>query len=215
MRHSEYIKSKKELAVILSKLRVFEKPKMMEEQYTLDPDVSADILWNAYMRHDIQWKEIADFGCGTGILGIGALLLGAKKVYFIDNDTDVFPNLLENIKTISDCQKKVIKKIEILNLDIRDFSKKTDVVIMNPPFGTKVRYLDKDFFKKAFSTADVVIGINKAAKLSTVEKIANENNYRILEIKKYLINLKKTMKEHLLKSKVVPVVCIRAARKPL
>ncbi|MFM7575652.1 MAG: 50S ribosomal protein L11 methyltransferase, partial [Microcystaceae cyanobacterium] len=29
---------------------------------------------------------IADIGCGSGILSIGALLLGAHKVYAVDND---------------------------------------------------------------------------------------------------------------------------------
>jgi len=29
---------------------------------------------------------LADIGCGSGILGIGAVLLGAKKVYGVDND---------------------------------------------------------------------------------------------------------------------------------
>ena len=31
-------------------------------------------------------QVVADIGCGSGILGIGALLLGAKKVYGVDND---------------------------------------------------------------------------------------------------------------------------------
>ena len=29
---------------------------------------------------------IADIGCGSGILSIGAMLLGAEKVYAVDND---------------------------------------------------------------------------------------------------------------------------------
>ena len=29
---------------------------------------------------------IADIGCGSGILGVGAILLGAGKVYAVDND---------------------------------------------------------------------------------------------------------------------------------
>lgn len=35
---------------------------------------------------DLQGKTIVDYGCGSGILGIAALLLGAKKVIAIDND---------------------------------------------------------------------------------------------------------------------------------
>jgi len=35
---------------------------------------------------DLAGKTVIDFGCGSGILGIAALLLGAKKVIAIDND---------------------------------------------------------------------------------------------------------------------------------
>ncbi|MBT7376211.1 MAG: 50S ribosomal protein L11 methyltransferase [Porticoccaceae bacterium] len=35
---------------------------------------------------DLQGKTVVDYGCGSGILGIAALLLGAKKVIAVDND---------------------------------------------------------------------------------------------------------------------------------
>ena len=35
---------------------------------------------------DLQNKTVIDYGCGSGILGIAALLLGAKHVIAIDND---------------------------------------------------------------------------------------------------------------------------------
>ena len=34
----------------------------------------------------VQNKTVLDFGCGSGILGIGALKLGAKEVWAVDND---------------------------------------------------------------------------------------------------------------------------------
>lgn len=37
-------------------------------------------------RQDLAGKTIIDYGCGSGILGIAALLLGADKVVAIDND---------------------------------------------------------------------------------------------------------------------------------
>jgi|TARA_B100001094_G_scaffold332979_1_gene407664 ribosomal protein L11 methyltransferase len=37
-------------------------------------------------RQDLENKVVIDFGCGSGILGIAALLLGAKKVIAVDND---------------------------------------------------------------------------------------------------------------------------------
>ena len=37
-------------------------------------------------KQTLQGKTLIDFGCGSGILGIAALLLGADKVWAIDND---------------------------------------------------------------------------------------------------------------------------------
>ena len=80
------IASKSGLAVVLSRLSVFQRPKVRVEQYPTDSEIAAEVLWSAFMKGDIDKMCIADLGCGTGILGIGALLLGAKKVYFLDID---------------------------------------------------------------------------------------------------------------------------------
>lgn len=37
-------------------------------------------------KQSLEGKTLIDFGCGSGILGIAALLLGAEKVWAIDND---------------------------------------------------------------------------------------------------------------------------------
>lgn len=37
-------------------------------------------------QQDLTDKTVIDYGCGSGILGIAALLLGAKRVIAIDND---------------------------------------------------------------------------------------------------------------------------------
>ena len=37
-------------------------------------------------RQDLTGQTVIDYGCGSGILGIAALLLGAKKVIAVDND---------------------------------------------------------------------------------------------------------------------------------
>ena len=37
-------------------------------------------------QQDLKGKTLIDYGCGSGILGIAALLLGADKVIAIDND---------------------------------------------------------------------------------------------------------------------------------
>ncbi len=48
------------------------------------PTTALCLEWLA--SHEIQDKIIIDYGCGSGILAVAALLLGAKKVYCIDID---------------------------------------------------------------------------------------------------------------------------------
>lgn len=75
---------------------------------------------------DIKDKIIIDYGCGSGILGIAALLLGAKKVIAVDND----PQAL--IATIDNAQNNQIKPKKIstyLPEDTPDI--KADIVLAN------------------------------------------------------------------------------------
>jgi ribosomal protein L11 methyltransferase len=50
-------------------------------------------------QQDLQHKQLVDYGCGSGILGIAALLLGANIVYGVDND----PQAL--VATHNNCEK--------------------------------------------------------------------------------------------------------------
>lgn len=54
-------------------------------------------------QQDLNGTELIDYGCGSGILGIAALLLGAKQVIAVDND----PQAL--IASKSNCEKNQIE----------------------------------------------------------------------------------------------------------
>ena len=81
--------SKSGLAITLSKLKLFEKPNVKLEQYPTESEFAAEMLWFAFMKNEIPGKVIVDLGCGTGILGIGALIIGAEKVIFVDIDEKI------------------------------------------------------------------------------------------------------------------------------
>lgn len=53
-------------------------------------------------------SDVLDFGCGTGILGITAAKLGAKRVWAIDNDSWAIPNARENVK-----RNRVEKRVRV------------------------------------------------------------------------------------------------------
>ena len=52
-------------------------------------------------------KEVIDLGCGSGILSLAALKLGAKKAYSLDIEDDALFHTRENA-TLNHLQKKII-----------------------------------------------------------------------------------------------------------
>lgn len=49
-------------------------------------------------QQDFNNLEVVDYGCGSGILGIATLLLGAKKVFGVDIDPQALRATVENAK---------------------------------------------------------------------------------------------------------------------
>jgi len=204
------IKSKSSLAVLLSKLRVFEDPKLKSEQYTTDSEIAADVLWQAYYLGDIENKTIADLGSGTGILGLGALLLGAKKVFFIENDKNSIQTAKENLKFLEEeTGIKLDKKAIFLNQNINNFSDKVDTIIQNPPFGTKQKHADKIFLEKAFSLVKVIYSFHKLETECFVNKISQDYGFKITHLWKFDFPIKATYSFHRKKIQRIKVGCWR------
>lgn len=205
---------KSQLEIILSKLKVFSNPSMELEQYPLDGKNASDILWNSFSLGDIENKVIADLGAGTGILGIGALLLGAKKVYFIDKSESAIRTAKENIRFAEkELNTSLTKKALFLIGDIKNFSTKVDVVLQNPPFGTKTEHIDKIFLDKAMEISKIIYTIHKSATIDFIGKNAEKNNFKITNKIRFGFPLKSTMSFHRQKIKMVDVSLLRIERR--
>jgi putative methylase len=188
------IRSKKELAVILSQLQGIEHPVMALEQYETPSEIAADWIWQAALLGDVAGKTILDAGCGSGILGIGVLLLGAKKVYFVEKSEQLIAQCQENIRTIEEAYE--IGEPIMLHQDIAVFDERVDVVFQNPPFGTKIRHSDRIFLEKAFALADVVYSMHKWSTKAFVEAMARDAAFRIDRLWRYEFPLKRTLPYH-------------------
>nr|AAW24839.1 unknown [Schistosoma japonicum]AAX30139.1 SJCHGC00664 protein [Schistosoma japonicum]CAX73589.1 hypothetical protein [Schistosoma japonicum] len=71
--------SRKKLHYYLENVKTFRNPKLEFEQYCTSAQVAADILFNIQMMDGaLEGMSVADLGCGTGMLSIGAKLLGAR-----------------------------------------------------------------------------------------------------------------------------------------
>lgn len=205
--------NRKELAILLSKLKGFEFPKLDFEQYFTDSDTASDFLWNIEMKDGFSGKIIADFGCGPGIFGIGALVLGAKKAIFVDIDEDALKIAKENLNKI---EKTLDKKFnaEFLNIPVNKFNKRADIVLQNPPFGVQLMHADRTFLIKAMESADLVYSFHKIESKSFVEKLSIDHGFDAKLCLRYQLPLKRTMGFHTKKLHFVDVGCFRLEKSP-
>lgn len=205
--------TKSRLAIILSKLKGFDTPDIKHEQYITDPEIAAEILWTAYMMQDISESEIIDAGCGTGILGIGALLLNAKFVHFVDIDKKALEILKNNINYIK--SEGLFNKMnyKIINKDTTETTIKANTTLQNPPFGVKSKHADKIFLKQAILQTKVIYSFHKSTSHKFIAAWCKDNNCKVSERFDFNFPLKQTYSFHRKRIQRIEVSCYRIISK--
>ncbi|NTV23196.1 MAG: methyltransferase [Nanoarchaeota archaeon] len=198
--------SKKQLAVFLSRLQSFEKPSFRLEQYPTDSEIAAEILWFGQQLGDIEGKTVADLGCGTGILGIGAMMFSPKKVFFVDIDEMPIKRLRENLKLME------ASDYEIMNNDVTSFKEKVHLVLQNPPFGVKSEHADRVFLEKAFEIG--IYSFHKTESKAFIESLAKDRGFSVTHYFEFKFPLKNSMHFHTKKVEHIAVGCWRLSRNP-
>lgn len=211
------VRTRRELAVFLSKLNTFNNPNIHLEQYPSDSEVAAILLWRADLNGDILNRNIIDLGAGTGILGIGALLLGAKSVTFVDISPKLKGEIEANLEILKDnweididgkwnfiCKDiKDLNKIDINNADADKHKADSDeqsadslVAVINPPFGTRNKHIDKIFLEKAFQLTSNIYSMHKTSTKVFIEAFCRDNNIDISWFEDTSFPIKKSMEQH-------------------
>ena len=155
--------SKKQLAIILSQLKSNPSPDPKLEQYEIPGNLAAEIINHALLSEDIRDKVVLDLGCGSGKLGIGSVLMGAKKGIGIDIDKKVLETARDNVEIAEEFSGlEIKKKIEFIHSDIEEFKGQADTVIQNPPFGIQKEHADRIFLEKALECGSVVYSLHRS-----------------------------------------------------
>jgi len=152
----------RKLEMLLEEIESFSDPELELEQYQTPPPLAAEILHFAYMQGDLD-DSVQDLGCGTGILAIGAKLLGAGKVMGYDTDTKA----LEIAKINA---RKLGVEVEFVFSDIADIKEHVKTTFMNPPFGARVKGRDRPFLSSALRSSDVIYSIHNRGSLAFIQK---------------------------------------------
>ena len=200
---SEQKWTQKRLERELSQLQGFTNVDVKLEQYATPSTIAADWLWKAAFKQDIAGKVSVDAACGPGILGCGALLLGAKNVVFVDKSEEALKLAEKNVAKLE--KEYEIGKSEFSCSDIVDFKMNADTVLQNPPFGTKIKHHDKIFLETAFRVGKVVYSMHKEVTRAFVEAMVRDSEFKITDVWQYDFGLKQTLPWHRRKKYVVKV----------
>ncbi len=167
--------SKKGLEILLQKCESFKDPKAYLEQYTIPADIAANLLYLAYLKGDIEDKVVYDLGCGTGRLGIGCALLGAREVWGFDVDNGALKIARKNSSDIG-------VDVKWKEMDITDVKGDCYTVVQNPPFGAQKIKADRVFLQKALEVGKVIYSMHKAETREFIKRYVQKLNGNIVEI---------------------------------
>tara|TARA_B100000900_G_scaffold416096_1_gene449047 strand:- start:408 stop:1019 length:612 start_codon:yes stop_codon:yes gene_type:complete len=131
------------LAIFLSKLNPQPCKHVELEQYSTDGNIASKFISSIISYGDLSDDTIVgDLGAGNGILGIGALRVGAEKCIFLETDSLACKIIEKNLDV-----NNLVKSGFILNehLDGDTIFPKVDLIVCNPPWGRQKDRADRPF----------------------------------------------------------------------
>jgi len=140
------------LEIKLEKTEGFQSPDTSLEQYPTPPPLAARLLFHAAQNGDITGRDVCDPGCGTGILSIGAALLGARNITGIDCDGNAIMVARKNAENFN-------VRVNFIRQEISGGfipGEHWDTMVMNPPFGAQKCHADRVFIDFALKYAGVI-----------------------------------------------------------
>ena len=166
------------MAIELSKLKPHPYNSVELEQYATEGDLAAFWLLAIDQLDNLENRIVVDLGSGNGILGLGTVFLGAKKVILVEADEEACLISKQNTEKIN---QKFSAQIEIIHAVIGsqelEIPKQTDIVVMNPPWGFQTEKADRPLLELAFSLDATAIYVLHSAKAKHVSAIAKDFGY--------------------------------------
>eukprot|EP00897_Mesotaenium_endlicherianum_P002910 jgi/Mesen1/2647/ME000166S01772 len=167
----------KQLESYLGDIEQFQDPKVELEQYATGTHIAAHMMYMVEGTYgDIEGRRVADFGTGSGILGIAACLLDAAYVVGLDVDPDALELAAQN------CNHFEVVEMDLVQCDVAAVPWReavgiraplVDTVVMNPPFGTRRKGADMDFLRVALKVAGTAVySLHKTSTRNHIQRAA-------------------------------------------
>ncbi|CAI5507036.1 unnamed protein product, partial [Closterium sp. Naga37s-1] len=140
------------------------------EQYPTGPHIASRMLYEIHTRFDdVEGRTVLDLGCGCGTLGIAAAMLGAEYVVGVDADDSAIATAQANCQEYEIDMDFIQAKLPHLSLTRGS----VEVVVMNPPFGTRTKGADMLFLAAGLKAASVAVySLHKSSTREHVQRAA-------------------------------------------
>ena len=140
------------LAILLSRLAPHPSGFVELEQYTTGGDLAARWLADIAAFGDLSEEcTVADLGAGNGVLGLGALAMGAGRAILVEADQSACDVAKSNAESMG-----LVDSVEVIQATLGSDSvdlRSSDVVISNPPWGRQTPGADRPFLEAMIDAA--------------------------------------------------------------
>ena len=186
--------SRKGLDLLLRSVPGFPKPKPELEQYPTPPSAALELLERAWQSGDLV-GSVADLGCGTGRLALGAAFLGAQVTGV---ELDEAPLAVAR-GAAADAGLAVEWRCE----PVENWVQRVDTVIMNPPWGAQRPGADRPFLRAALATAANVWSLQPAVSDRFLRRYVEQLGGAVAGAWPVDLKLERTMPHHTRERKTV------------
>ena len=145
------------------------------EQYATEGNLAAE--WLAAMAGfgDLEGRAVVDVGAGNGILGFGALMLGASSVRLIEADPYVAEVAKRNAAKAGADVEVMVHVVQSAG-DLGSVGEA--VLISNPPWGVQTTAADRPILEAMFTSEAEVIHLMHHADAVHVEAMAKSHGWQ-------------------------------------
>jgi len=199
-----------DLERLLQSVEAHPSPKAFLEQYTIPADTAAEMLFLAgYVHEDIVGKTVADLGCGTGRLALGAVFLGAAETVGVDIDKTA-------VRIANGNAEKLNLKVKTnwVAGDIEALHGNFHTALQNPPFGVQKRRADRKFLLKALELSSIVYSLHKSGESNRafIKRFIEGHGGKVTSIFPMKLNIPKLFRFHTKREHEVRVDLYRIVR---
>ena len=149
------------------------------EQYATEGNLAAEWLAAMAAFGDLEGRAVVDVGAGNGILGFGALMLGASSVRLIEADPSVAEVAERNAAKLGADAEVVVHAVQAAG-DLGPVG--GAVLISNPPWGVQTTGADRPVLEAMFTSEAEVIHLMHHADAGHVEALAASHGWRSEEV---------------------------------